>query len=166
MRLSIALTTLVVCSAMSFAVSPEAAQADTYSFAAMMHKDVGANVCLGWGDSGEGSIGLFPESTSSCVATGQRAIMPLYWRNFYFPWTVRTVSVRGKRLDSNASISCTLYSIGSNGVVNSQVTHSWTTTGSYSLVDFAITNVASTSSSILACSMSGSAWLMNVTYNP
>jgi hypothetical protein len=164
MRLSVALTTWLGYSALLLAGSPQPVHADTYSFAASMHKDGGGNACFGWGDSAEGSVGLFPDTSSSC--SSQRAIMPLYWRNFYFPWTVRTVSVRGKRLDSNAQISCTLYAVGGDGFVASQVTKSFTTTGAYTLLDFSITNVSSTSSSFLSCSMSGSSWLMNVTYNP
>lgn len=151
---------LLVYLAVSLSTSPRAVRADTFSFAAAMQREAGP-VCFGWGDSGEEQVGLFSEGCS-----GQRAIMPLYWRNFYWSWTTRTVSVRAKRADSSSQVSCTLYAVGSNGVVASQDTKALTAVGSYDWIVLNVTQVLSTSTSFISCNATGGVKIMNVLYNP
>ena len=118
-------------------------------------------MCFGWGDSAETDFGLFSEGCA-----GQRAIMPLYWRNFYFPWTTRTVRVRAKRADSGSQVSCTLYAVGQDGVVASQDTKALTAVGTYDWIVLSVNQVYSTSTSFISCNATGTLKIMNVLYSP
>jgi hypothetical protein len=163
MRLSIALISLLGYTAIALGATARPVRADTYSFAAAMHKNGGGNVCLGWADSAETAVGMF--SDADCPS--EKAIMPLYWRTFGFSWTTRTVRVRAKRTSSSVQVSCTLYAVRSDGIVASQNTKTLTPVDAYGWIDLSVTNVTSTTTSFVACSMTGGkAYLLNVSYSP
>ena len=151
--------------ALSLASVPLPTQAESFSMSAGMQNASG-DICYRWSTTPNGSIGARKSSAAGC--SGQRYVMPLYWKTFSLAGTNRTVTVRGRVPSSASTLSCTLSVYNSNGVLVSQASNSFAVTGAgYGSISLTVNNVLSTSSSFISCASSGpETYLLKVDYTP
>ena len=151
------------CLVVSLGLFPYPSRAETFSVAAGT-QNFGPSECFRWVEA-SGTMGVQRVSTAGCA--NQSFIVPLYWKTFASAATNRIVYVRGRRNTTASQLTCRLYVINADGFVNSQVSGSFTTVGSYSLLSLSVNNVTTTSTSFLACDMTAqNTYLMNVQYTP
>ena len=165
MRTSIASLGLLAYVAVCLASVPQAAHADAFAMAGGMQSGSGP-ICYRWGTTPNGSIGAAKSPAASC--SSQKYAMPLYWSNFFFSFTNRTVTVRGRRPTSASTLGCTLSVFSSNGVLISTASNSFAVTGAgYGNISLTVNNVLSTTSSFLTCTASGpETFLLKIDFTP
>ena len=170
MRRKILLVSMLACAAVSGGSFSPSARADTYSFASGIQSNAASHgeVCHRWATS-NGAVGLYYDENACCAGCNQHYYMPLYWRNFYSASTVRSVTVYGRRASSSADMDCALLVYNANGDLVSSDSAEFTAFGpNYSSITLDVTNVLSTSTSVISCTIwtSGNAWLLSAKWTP
>jgi hypothetical protein len=77
------------------------------------------------------------------------------------------ITVRGRRADASSELGCVVYVYDSAGNIVSQAGKTLPVTGaSYGEMTLTVNNVASSGTTVLACTPKLNAWLLKANWNP